>query len=122
MTTSGKTSGAAREKAEDLSRQVKDKLGQARDAASAGAATAREQLSGKPAEVGQKAAALGGAAVGQLHDKAVAAGTPVWEAAPDQVKDAVTKAAGGARRNGARIAVVAAAVLSFVLLRRRRER
>lgn len=111
--------GRARDKAAEVSGQVKAKGDQARQEAAAKAASVLGQLADKTATARQKAQSAGEAGKGQLQ-KQVA---PVWEAAPDPVRQAVAKGAGTARQRRVPLAAaVGVLVLGYLVVRQWRRR
>ena len=93
--------GRAQAKATELSGRIKYKAGQVR----------------------QKAAACGGSVRGQLvgttataQKRVTAAATPVWQATPEPVRQAVAKGASTARQRRMQLAVAAGAVIAGYLL------
>jgi hypothetical protein len=102
-----------------VSEQVKSKADQARQGAAAKAETVLGQLADKTTAARQKAQSVGEAGKGQIH-KQVA---PVWEAAPEPVRQAVTRGASSARqRRVPLVAAVAALVLGYLVVRRWKRR
>lgn len=93
--------GRAQAKATELSGRIKYKAGQVR----------------------QKAAACGGSVRGQLvgttataQKRVTAAATPVWQATPEPVRQAVAKGASTARQRRMQLAAAAGAVIAGYLL------
>lgn len=102
----------ARAKAAGLTGQVRGKTSQARTQAVARAGKMRDQLASKTGGTGQRAMSWGTAARQQLAGRLVAAGTPVREATPEPIRQALVKGASSARQRRAPLAV-AAGVLAF---------
>jgi ElaB/YqjD/DUF883 family membrane-anchored ribosome-binding protein len=86
----------AKDKASGLADLAKEKAGQVRTQAAARAGEVREQVS--------------------------SAAAPVWDAAPEQVRGAVTKGAASARDQGVPLAIAVGVILIFLLIRRLRSR
>ncbi len=98
---------------------MKAKADQARQEAAAKAESVLGQLAGKTATARQKAQSAGEAGKGQIQ-KQVA---PVWEAAPDPVRQAVTRGASTARQRRIPLAVaLGALVLGYLIVRRWKRR
>jgi Protein of unknown function (DUF3618) len=108
--------GRARAKAAEVSGQVKAKANQARQEAAARAGSVRSQLAGKTAAAQQKAVSAGGAGKDRLQSQVAAAGTPLWEAAPEPLRRAAAKGASGARERRVPLAVAAGALISGYLV------
>ncbi len=89
-----------------------------------------ERIKSKGGQVRQKAAARGGSVRGQLagttataQKRVTAAATPVWEATPEPVRQAVAKGARTARqRQVPLVAAAAALIVGYLLIRWRRSR
>jgi Protein of unknown function (DUF3618) len=111
----------ARDKAAELTDRVTGKASHAGAQAAATAGKIRDQLAGTAAFTGQKAMTVATASKDQLSGRVMAAATPVREATPEQVRQAVAKAGSTARRRRAPLAV-AAGVLVFCYLAIRRWR
>lgn len=101
-----------RDKAAELADRVKAKTRQARTQAAGRAGKVRDQLAIKTEGTGQKVMSYGTAARQQLSSRLVAVGTPVRQATPEPVRQAIAKGASNARRRRAPLAV-AAGVLFF---------
>jgi Protein of unknown function (DUF3618) len=113
----------ARAKAAELSGRVKSKTSQAQKEVAAHAGSVRRQLAGKTAAARQKAVSAGGAGKDQLQSRAAAVGTPVWEATPEHLRQAVAKGAGGARQRRLQLAVAAGVLMAgYLVIRRWRRR
>lgn len=95
--------------------QLADKAGQARQQAATTADSVRGQLADKTTTVRQKAQTAGQSGKEQI----VAAGAPVWDAAPEPVRQAVAKGASGAKERKVPIAIAVGAVIVLVLVLRR---
>jgi len=93
--------GRAQAKATELSERIKSKAGQVRRQAAARGGSVRGQLAGTTA-VAQK--------------RVTAAATPVWQAAPEPVRQAVAKGASTARQRRLQLAAAAGAVIAGYLL------
>jgi hypothetical protein len=79
------------------------------------AAALTGRVRGKTSQARAQAAASAGKAKEQLSDRVVAVGTPVWQATPEPVRQAVAKGASSARQRRAPLAV-AAGMLAVGLL------
>jgi hypothetical protein len=111
--------GRARDKAAEVAGQVKCKADQARQDAVAKVQTVLGQLADKTATARQKAQSAGEAGKGHLSKQAA----PVWDAAPEPVRQAVARGASSARQR--RVPLLAAAValvLGYLVARRLRRR
>lgn len=110
-------------KASELSERVKGKTEQVRIQTTARAEGVRSQLAGKTTAARHRAHSVSDGRMAQVRDQLAAAGTPVWEATPPQVRDAVTKGAATARQRRVPLAVAAGAlILGLLLARRQRSR
>ncbi len=89
----------ARAKAAELTGRVEDKTSQARTQAAAGAGRVRDQFAGKD----------------QAQRRVAAVAAPVWEAAPEPVRQAVAKGASSARRRRVPLAVAAGVLMAGYL-------
>jgi methyl-accepting chemotaxis protein len=105
----------AASKASEVSERMKSKAEQVRQQAASTADTVRGQLADKTTTVRQKAQTVGQSG----KDQIVAAGGPVWDAAPEPVRQAVTKGASNAKERRVPIAIVIGAVIVLVLVLRR---
>jgi Protein of unknown function (DUF3618) len=133
--------GMAASKASEVSERMKSKADQMRQQAVSTAGNVRDQLAGKADLARQQAATTADSVRGQLADKTttvrqkaqsagqsgkdqiVAAAAPVWEAAPEPVRQAVTKGASSAKERRVPIAVaIGAIIVLLVVLRRWRGR
>jgi cobalamin biosynthesis Mg chelatase CobN len=131
----------AASKASEVSERMKSKADQMRQQAASTAGNVRGQLAGKAGQARQQAATTADSVRGQLADKTttvrqkaqsagqsgkdqiVAAAAPVWDAAPDPVRQAVTKGASSAKERRVPIAVaIGAIIVLLVVLRRWRGR
>jgi hypothetical protein len=113
----------ARAKAAEVTGRVKTTTAQARTNAAARAGSARDQVTGTTAAARQKATSAGRAGRDQLRSRAAAAGTPVWEATPEQVRSAVTKGANGARERWVPLTIAAGVlVVGYVAVSQWRRR
>ncbi|MGI9006041.1 MAG: DUF3618 domain-containing protein [Streptosporangiaceae bacterium] len=131
----------AADKASEVSERMKIKADQAKQQAADAAGNVRSQLAGKADQARQQAASAADAVRGQLADKTatvrqkaqsagqsgkeqiVAAGAPVWDAAPEPVRQAVAKGASGAKKRQVPIALaIGAVVVGLLVLRRWRRR
>ncbi len=101
----------ARAMATEVSGKCKSTIVQARNQAAIRAGGMRDQVAGNTAAARQKAASAGRAGKEQVRGRIVAAGTPAWEAMPEQVRGAVTKGANGARERWIPLAVAAGVVI-----------
>lgn len=101
----------ARAKATEVSGKCKSTIAQARNQAVVRAGGVRDQVAGNTAAARQKAASAGRAGRDQVRGRVVAAGTPAWEAMPEQVRRTVTKGASGAREYRVPLAVAAGVVI-----------
>ena len=100
--------GRAQAKATELSERIKSKAGQVRQQATGRGDSVRGQLT---------------ATTAAAQKRVTAAATPVWEATPEQVRQAVAKGASTARQR--RVPLVAAAgalVVGYLLIKWRRSR
>ena len=130
-------------KASEVSERMKSKADRARQQAASTAGNVRSQLAGKTGQARQQAASTADAVRGQLADKTAtarqraqsagqsgkeqiaAAGAPVWDAAPEPVRQAVAKGASSAQGRRVPIALALGTVVVVLLvlrLRRRRGR
>jgi hypothetical protein len=91
----------AQAKAAELSERVKSKAGQVRQEAAARGGSARGQLAGTTATA---------------QKRVTAAAAPVWEATPEQVRQAVAKGVSTARQRRMQLAAAAGAVIAGYLL------
>jgi hypothetical protein len=98
-------------KATEVSARWKSTIAQRRDQATTRAGSMRSQVAGNTAAARQKAASAGKARKEQLRGQAVAVGKPAWEAMPEQVRQAVTKGASGARQHWMPLAAAGGAVV-----------
>ena len=113
----------ARAKVAGLSGRVKSTTGQARKQAAARAGSIRSQFASQTAATRQKAVSAGGTGKNQLQTRAAAAGAPVWEATPEQVRRAVARGASTARQHRLPLAVAAGAlILGYLAIRQRTKR
>ena len=113
---------SARAKAAELAGRVKSSTAQARTQVGTQAGNVRSQLAGKTAAAHQKAISVGGTGKRHLRSRA-AAMAPVWETAPEQVRRAVAKGAGGAKQHRMPLAAaVAALILSCLAISKWRKR
>ena len=109
----------ARGKAAELAGRVKGEAGQARAQAAARAGSVRDQLTRNVAAAGRRGAYLGAAA----KDQVLAAGGSVWDATPEQARQAVAKGAGTAKRHRLPLAVAVGVLMAgFAAVRWRRRR
>src|SRR6266516_445582 len=100
--------GRAQAKATELSERIKSKAGQLRQQAAARSGSVRGQLAGTTATA---------------QKRVTAAATPVWEATPEPVRQAVAKGARTARqRQVPLVAAAAALIVGYLLIRWRRSR
>jgi hypothetical protein len=127
----------AASKASEVSERMKSKADQMRQQAASTAGNVRGQLAGKAGQARQQAASTADSVRGQLADKTatvrqkaqtagqsgkeqiVAAGAPVWDAAPEPVRQAVAKGASGAKERKVPIALAIGALIVLVLVLRR---
>jgi hypothetical protein len=108
----------ARAKAAELTGAVRSTTAQARQNAAARAGSVRGQVADKTAGARRKAMSTRGAGREQLRNRVAAVGAPVWEATPDQVRQAVTKGASGARERWRPLAVAAGVlIVGYLALR-----
>ena len=111
--------GRARDKATEVSGQVKTKADQARQEAAAKAESVLGQLADKTATARQRAQSVGETGRERIRRQVA----PVWDAAPDPVRQAVAKGASGARQRRVPLAVAAGVlVLGFLVVRRWKKR
>jgi hypothetical protein len=109
----------ARAKAAELTGAMKSTTLQARQNAAARAGSVRGQVADKTASARQKAMSASGTGKDQFRSRVAAVGGPVWEATPDQVRQAVTKGANGARERWMPIAVAAGVlIVGYLAIRR----
>jgi hypothetical protein len=101
----------ARSMATEMSGKWKSRIGQARNQAAIRAGGMRDQVAGNTVAARQKAVSAGRAGRDQVRGRMVAAGTPAWEAMPEQVRGAVTKGANGARERWIPLAVTAGVII-----------
>jgi hypothetical protein len=98
--------GRAQAKATELSERIKSKAGQVRQQAATRGGSVRGQLAG-PTATAQK--------------RVTAAATPVWQATPEPVREAVAKGASTARQRRMQLAAAAGAVIvGYLLIKWRR--
>ena len=115
--------GRARVKAVELTRKVKGKASQAQAHAAASAGSARSQVAEKTEAARQQVIPVVSAGKDQLQARAAAVGTPVWEATPQPVRQAVAKGASTIRQRRAPLAVAASALAAgYLAVRWRRRR
>ena len=93
--------GRAQAKATELSERIKSKAGQVRQEAAARGGSVRGQLAGTTATA---------------QKRVTAAATPVWQATPEPVRQAVAKGASAARQRRMQLAAAAGAVIAGYLL------
>ena len=93
--------GRAQAKATELSERIKSKAGQVRQKAAARGGSVRGQLVGTTATA---------------QKRVTAAATPVWQATPEPVRQAVAKGASTARQRRMQLAAAAGAVIAGCLL------
>jgi hypothetical protein len=91
----------AQAKATELSERIKSKAGQVRQQAAGRGDSVRGQLTGTTAAA---------------QRRVTAAATPVWEATPEQVRQAVAKGASTARQRRLQLAAAAGALIAGYLL------
>jgi hypothetical protein len=101
-----------RDKAAELAGRVKAKTRQARTEVAGRAAKVRDQRASKAKGIGQKVMSCGTEARQQLSGRLVAVGTPVWQATPEPLLQALAKGASNARQRRTPLAV-AVGVLIF---------
>ena len=98
--------GRAQAKATELSERIKSKAGQVRQQAAARGGSVRGQLVGTTA---------------MAQKRVTAAATPVWQATPEPVRQAVAKGASTARQRRMQLAAAAGAVIvGYLLIKWRR--
>jgi hypothetical protein len=113
----------ARDKAAELTGRVKGKAVEARAQAADYAGKARDQLAGEIGRTGEKAMSLGTAAREQFSGRVADVAAPVWEATPEPVRQAVAKGASSASRRRAPLAVAAGMlILGYLTIRWRKRR
>jgi hypothetical protein len=105
----------ARYKAAELTQKVKGKASQTQAQATASAGNARSQVAEKTEAARQHVMPAVNAGKDQLQARAAAVGTPVWEATPEPVRQAVAKGASTIRQRRAPLAVAASALLAGYL-------
>ena len=112
----------AKGKVNNLTGRLKGTTAQAREQATARVTQARDQLASKTSDARQSATSNGATARDQLQARATVVGGKVRDVTPEPVQRAARHAA--ARTSPRQAAIVAAAVsvalLSFILIRRRR--
>jgi hypothetical protein len=101
----------ARAKAAAATGRVKSTTVQAGKNAAARAGNVRSQVAGQAGAARQKAMSAGSAGKDQLRTRAAAVGAPVWQATPEQVRQAVTKGADRARDQWVPLAAAAAVLI-----------
>ncbi len=106
--------GRARDRAAQLTLKVKGKATQAQARAAALAGNARTQVADKTAAARQQVVPLV-SGKDQRQARATAVGTPVWEATPDPVRQAVATGASTIRQRRAPLAVAASALAAGYL-------
>jgi len=98
--------GRAQAKATELSERIKSKAGQVRQQAATRGGSVRGQLAGSTATA---------------QKRVTAAATPVWQATPEPVREAVAKGASTARQRRMQLAAAAGAVIvGYLLIKWRR--
>jgi Protein of unknown function (DUF3618) len=98
--------GRAQAKATELSERIKSKAGQVRQQAATRGGSVRGQLAGSTATA---------------QKRVTAAATPVWQATPEPVRQAVAKGASTARQRRMQLAAAAGAVIvGYLLIKWRR--
>jgi Protein of unknown function (DUF3618) len=105
----------ARDKAVELTQKVKGKASQTQAHAAASAANARSQVAEKAEAARQQVLPVVSAGKDQLQTRAAAAGTPVWDATPEPVRQAVARGASTIRQHRAPLAVAASALVAGYL-------
>jgi hypothetical protein len=107
--------GRARAKAAALTGRVKSTAAASRARVADRAGSARGQLAAKRAAARDKTVALRGTGKSQLQARVA----PVWEAAPEPVRNAVAKGASAARQRRVPLAAALAALIACYLAARR---
>jgi ABC-type transporter Mla subunit MlaD len=105
----------AQAKAAEVSERVKSKTSQAQNEAAARAESVRSQLTAKAAAARRKAMSAGGAGKDRLQGRTAAVVTPVWEAAPEPLRQSVARGASAARQHRAPLAVAAGVLIAGYL-------
>jgi ABC-type transporter Mla subunit MlaD len=113
---------AARAKAAELSGRVKNKASRAAKEAAGRAGSVPGQLAGKSAPARQKAVPVARSGRDQLQHRAAAVGTPVWEATPEPLRQAVTKGASTVKQRRVPLAVATGVLIAGYLVLSRRAR
>lgn len=101
----------ARAKAAEVTGRMKSTTVQAGSNAAARAGNMRRQVASRTTAARQKAISAGAGGRDQLRNRAAAAGAPVWEATPEQVRRAVTKGADSARERWMPLALAAGVLI-----------
>jgi hypothetical protein len=113
----------ARGKAVELTQKVKGKASQTQAQAAASAGNARGQLADKTEAARAHIMPLLSAGKDQLQARAVAVATPVWDATPEPVRQAVVKGASTVRQRRAALAAIASTLVAgYLAIRWRRRR
>ena len=102
----------ARDKAAELAGQLKGNARHVRTQAAASAGNARSQVAEMTAAARQQVMPVVSNGKDQLQTRAAAVGTPVWQATPEPVRQAVAKGASTVRRRGASLAVAVSALVA----------
>ena len=105
----------ARYKAVELTQKVKGKASQTQAQAAASAGNARSQVAEKTEAARQHFMPAVDAGKEQLQARAAAVSTPVWEATPEPVRQAVAKGASTIRQRRAPLALGACALVAACL-------
>jgi Protein of unknown function (DUF3618) len=113
----------ARTKAAEVTGSVKSTTIQVRENAAARAESVRSQVLSQFATARQKAISASATGTDQLRGHVAAVGAPVWKAAPEPVRRAVTKGASTAREQWMPLAVTAGVlIVGYLAFRRWRGR
>lgn len=100
-----------RAKTAEMTGKVRSTAVRARRSAAGRAGQMRSQVAARTTAARQKAISAGGAGRDQLRSRASSVATPVWSAAPEQVRRAVTSGASSARERRTPLALAAAALV-----------
>jgi len=115
LTAKTEVKARARYKAVELTQKVKGKASQTQAQAAATAGNASRQVAEKTEAALQQVMPAVNAGKDQLHARAAAVGTPVWEATPAPVRQAVVVGASTVRQRRAPLAVAASALVAACL-------
>jgi hypothetical protein len=113
----------AQGKAAELTGRVKGTTSRARTQAADRARKVRDQLARTTAGTGRRATSAGTAVNEQLPGRVASAGAPVWQAAPEPVRQAIATAASTARQRRVPLAVAIGVLgVGYLAIRRWRRR